>query len=82
MKAAEIPNHFSITMEPKEFDELLLALRIYVRDYEASEVITGMLAELEAVGQDREVGGRTDWTPPGWDEPDAEEPGGSTLVPA
>lgn len=81
MKAAEIPNHFNINLEPSEFDELLLAVRIYVRDYEASETITSMLAELNSIAEgSREVGGLEEWTPPGWDEPDAPE--GGQLVPA
>lgn len=67
-------------MEPKEFDALLQGWRIYVRDFEVGEIEEGILAELEAVGQTREVGGQTPWQPPGWDEPDADEPTG--LVPA
>ena len=80
MKAAEIPNHFNVNLEPKEFDELLQGWRIYVRDYDVSETAQGMLSELEAVGQAREAGGREVWNPQGWDEPEAPE--GGTLVPA
>lgn len=80
MKVAEIPNHVNANMTMKEFDELLLGYRIYVRDYEASELAGEVLAALEEVGQSREVGGRAEWQPPGWDEPEAEE--GGQLVPA
>ena len=82
MKAAEIPHHFNVNCTPAEFDELLLGYRIYVRDYECSEEAKAVLAALEEVAGNREVGGLTAWEPPGYDEPDAEEPGGSTLVPA
>lgn len=82
MKAAEIPNHFSITMTPGEFDDLLLGWRVYVRDYEVTDGAKAILAELEAVGQEREVGGRETWQPDGWDEPDAPESNGGQLVPA
>lgn len=82
MKAAEIPNHFNINCTPVEFDELLQGFRIYVRDYDVSTTAEEILAELEAVAANREVGGYASWTPPGWDE-ETDEPGtGGALVPA
>jgi hypothetical protein len=82
MKAAEIPHHFNVNMEPKEFDELLLMARIYVRDYEVSELAEHILGALEEAATNREVGGQIGWTPPGWDEDSPEEMDGGVLVPS
>lgn len=67
-------------MTPAEFDELLLGFRIYVRDYDCSDLAKAILEELEVVAQGREVGGREPWQPAGWDDPDAPE--GGVPVPA
>lgn len=83
MKPAEIPHHFTVNMTPKEFDELLLCVRIYVRDYECSDLAKEMLAALEEAGGNREVGGQTVWEPDGWHEPhpdDEEEEGGAVVA--
>ena len=80
MKVAEIPHHFNANMTPRDFDELLLALRIYVRDYEATPEQEALLASMEEAAANREVGGYLKWEPPGWDEDSPEDPDGGALV--
>lgn len=82
MKAAEIPHHFNVNMEPKEFDELLMIVRIHVRDYDSSELADQLLGALEEAAGNREAGGQIGWTPPGWDEESPEDMDGGALVPS
>lgn len=80
MKAAEVPHHFNLNMTPKEFDELLLIVRMHIRDYENSELAAELLGAMEEAGANREVGGQISWSPPGWDEDSPEDMDGGALV--
>jgi hypothetical protein len=70
---ARLTEQYDVTLSKREMDELMLALRTYVREFEASELAGELLEGLEEVYQGGGAGLGISW--PETTEDDDDEAG-------
>lgn len=77
---ARLTEQYDVTVSKREMDELMLALRTFVREFEASEIATEMLAGLEEIYTGPRLG--IGITPTEIEEEDDDDEEGGAAVPS